>query len=255
MTQLLVSIRDTTEAELINDREIAIVDIKEPNRGSLGAASPETLEAISRIISPHQTLSFAAGELLEWLLPHGQALKPSPRHYYGNLWNRFNFIKLGLAGAIRSKHDWRTQLQLFFDEIPRDCKTKPVVVSYLDFEASQSPTPHDLIEFASSVDACSTILFDTFDKSKNSLANQSQPELTSLITEAKSQSLTTVLAGSITTDCLDDALTHQPDFIGVRGAVCGSHRTDSITPERVNEFVHVLQQANWNRASKKQNSS
>ena len=93
MTQLLVSIRDTTEAELINDCEIAIVDVKEPNRGSLGAASPKTLEAISRIISQPQTLSFAAGELLDWLSPHGQALNQSPRHYYGNLWNRYNFIK------------------------------------------------------------------------------------------------------------------------------------------------------------------
>ena len=54
MAQLLVSIRDTAEAELINNCKVAIVDVKEPNRGSLGAATPNMLEAISRIIPQPQ---------------------------------------------------------------------------------------------------------------------------------------------------------------------------------------------------------
>lgn len=250
MAQLLVSIRDTAEAELINKCNIAIVDVKEPKRGSLGAATPKMLEAISGIISQPQTLSFAAGELSEWLSPNGQTFNKSPGSYYENVWNTFDFIKLGLAGATRDNNDWKTQLRLFFGEIPRDSKTKPVVVSYLDFQSSHSPTPNELIDFASSIDACSTILFDTFNKAKNSLASQSQSLLTDLIAKARSRSLTTVLAGSISTDCLGTALTSQPDLIGVRGAVCDSLRTDSISSDRVNEFVRVLQQANWNRALK-----
>lgn len=250
MPQLLVSIRDTAEAELINNCDIAIVDVKEPNRGSLGSATPKVLEAIAHILPQSQTLSFAAGELLEWLTPSGQTLKRSPKIYYHNLWNRFNFIKLGLAGATRNGHDWRAQLKLFFDEIPQDSQTKPVVVSYLDFNSSQSPTPHDLIEFASTFASCSTILFDTFDKSKNSLATQGKTGLINLIGQAKSRGLTTVLAGSITADCLTAALDPLPDFIGVRGAVCDFQRTGTVTLERVNEFVRVLQQANQNRTSK-----
>lgn len=244
MAQLLVSIRDTAEAELINNCKVAIVDVKEPSRGSLGAATPNMLEAISRIIPQPQTLSFAAGELSDWMSPCGQTFNQSPGNYYKNLWNTFDFIKLGLAGTVQSKYDWQVQLKLFFDDLPRNSKTKPVVVSYLDFKSSQSPSPADLIEFANSLDACSTILFDTFDKSKDLLTTQSLAGITGLIAKAKSQSLTTVLAGSITTDCLSDALTAQPDLIGVRGAVCDSQRTGSITPERVNEFVRVLQQAN-----------
>lgn len=251
MAQLLVSIRDTAEAELVNQCNITIVDVKEPNLGSLGAATPEILKAISRIISQPQTLSFAAGELSEWLSPSGQAFNKSPGRYYENVWNSFDYIKLGLAGATRDDYDWQAQLRLFFSEIPRDTKTKPVVVSYLDFQSSHSPSPHDLIDFASSIDACSTILFDTFDKTQNSLASQSQTLLTDLIAKARLQSLTTVLAGSITTDCLNAALISQPDFIGVRGAVCDSLRTDSIIPDRVNEFVRLLQQANRNRPPKK----
>lgn len=250
MAKLLVSIRDTAEAELINNCNVAIVDVKEPDRGSLGAATPNMLKAISRIITQPQSLSFAAGELSEWMSPCGQSFSPSPGSYFKNLWNTFDFIKLGLAGTAQSKYDWKVQLKLFFDEIPKNSKTKPVVVSYLDFKSSQSPSPTDLIEFANSLDPCSTILFDTFDKSKDSLTIQSLAGLKELIAKAKSHALTTVLAGSITSDCLADALTAQPDLIGVRGAVCDSQRTGSIAPERLSEFVRVLQQANRNRTSK-----
>ena len=79
MAQLLVSIRDTAEAELINNCKVAIVDVKEPSRGSLGAATPNMLEAISRIIPQPQTLSFAAGELSDWMSPCGQTFNQSPR--------------------------------------------------------------------------------------------------------------------------------------------------------------------------------
>lgn len=244
MAQLLVSIRDTAEAEMINDCDVAIVDVKEPTRGSLGAATPKMLESISQVITQPQTLSFAAGELSDWLSPNGQSLNQSPGKYYESVWNRFDFIKLGLAGVGKENHHWQTPLQLFFDEIPKSGKTKPVVVSYLDFQSSQTPSPRELIDFASSLDDCSTILFDTFRKSENSIAFHSQLELTDLIAKAKSQGLTTVLAGSITAKCLPTALRSQPDFIGVRGAVCDSQRTGSINTNRVNEFARALQQPN-----------
>ena len=69
MTQLLVSVRNVDEAISAVEGGADIIDVKDPDRGSLGSAAPEVIlavaHAVSRIYGAKPPLSLALGELQE----------------------------------------------------------------------------------------------------------------------------------------------------------------------------------------------
>src|SRR5262249_54204912 len=66
-TRLLVSVRSAAEAVSALDGGADIIDIKEPERGSLGRADNATMTAILDAVSGRKPVSAACGELLEAL--------------------------------------------------------------------------------------------------------------------------------------------------------------------------------------------
>ena len=63
MTGLLVSVRSAAEARAALLGGADLIDVKEPLRGSLGAADADRLREISEVVSGQLTLSAAWGEL------------------------------------------------------------------------------------------------------------------------------------------------------------------------------------------------
>ncbi|MFM9024862.1 MAG: (5-formylfuran-3-yl)methyl phosphate synthase, partial [Planctomycetaceae bacterium] len=60
---LLVSVRDAAEAEEALAGGASIVDVKEPRRGPLGAASAATAAAVAGAVAGHAPWTLACGEL------------------------------------------------------------------------------------------------------------------------------------------------------------------------------------------------
>ena len=87
MTKLLVSVRSAAEAQIACESGVDLIDVKEPARGSLGAADPATMDAIVRQVAGRRPLSVALGELTE------------PAALSAAFAGRVKFAKFGLAGG------------------------------------------------------------------------------------------------------------------------------------------------------------
>ena len=96
MARLLVSVRNSDEAVIGCDARISILDIKEPNHGSLGRATDECIASIVQVTPSSIPISVAYGELSE-----------TPPPLAPELCGRIEFAKVGLAGM--AKQAWQSQ--------------------------------------------------------------------------------------------------------------------------------------------------
>src|SRR5438876_8959932 len=97
MAGLLVSVRSAAEAATVLDGGAALVDVKEPARGSLGRADDEVRAEVRAVLAGRVPMSIALGEL-------GVSLDPGP-DLAG-----IAFAKWGLAGCVDL--EWQDRLRL-----------------------------------------------------------------------------------------------------------------------------------------------
>jgi uncharacterized protein (UPF0264 family) len=235
LSQFLISVRNLDEAKIVARHPIGILDVKEPSRGSLGAANPCTLLEIADSIEPGLAKSFSAGELADWIDVSKPGVVNSLQDWYGkSVLSRYRFIKVGLANML-CRADWENDWHSLFRHLPGNLS--PVLVAYLDHTRCDAPGPAEIIKFASEQSTCQTILFDTHDKSENLFFHLSENQLTEMIASTKRNNLTSVVAGSIDVECLEAVRLACPNFIGIRGAVCRNCRTSEIDEDRLRRLL------------------
>lgn len=225
MTRLLVSVRDIREAQAAVCGGADLVDIKEPLKGSLGAASADTWQRIVREFGGTTLLSAAMGELLELDQCRYEALRG------------LTFAKLGLAGcAVVSK--WQLRWQHVLDRLPDGVEAAAVV--YADWPHARGPEPMEIIEYAKRL-RCSAVLFDTFEKHRGNLLDHlPMQQLAALASAVRTYDMKLVLAGSLTMDIMPQITSLRPDYVAVRGAVCGGDRTTAVNETLVSELAQWL---------------
>ena len=265
LPKLLVSIRSAEEANIVENAEIGILDVKEPSRGGLGASDPETLREIAEVVNrsnQNRVLSFSAGELIQWFPQLGgvadeldlKSDRSLVQHYGHGLLSQYKYVKVGLAGSFYGQAngqviegskrgskqilDWRTIWKRFFEDLP--IPTRAVAVVYLDFRDCSAPPPGEVIRVAAEANNCDVVLFDTFHKSGNLFSHVSITELEEMVRSARNHGLIAVIAGSIDLSCLVKVVSAAPDFVGVRGAVCRGERTSQIDSDLVDKFAREL---------------
>ena len=229
MTRLLVSVRDATEALAALRGGAALIDVKEPRHGSLGAAAPEIWREVRRAVPEEVPCSAALGELRD-VTPEQIA------SWRGSLAG-YQFAKLGLAGC-GAIPDWNHRWQATLRELPPG--TSRVAVIYADWQSAGAPAPEEILQAA--IDsACSAILLDTFGKADGPIsAYLSQKELSQILGVARAAGLLTVLAGSLHLALVRELLSLAPDFVAVRGAVCRSGRARTVDESLVSGFAEIL---------------
>ena len=235
MTKLLVSVRNLEEARIVAESEVAILDVKEPDQGALGAATPATLHAIAQKLGGTTKLSFAAGELRD-LMTLGSSLKT--QNPDDDLSERFDYCKIGLAGMNRFP-DWVDLWSSAWEQLP---KTKErVAVGYADHSLCDAPAIQQIIEAAPKSN-CKFFLLDTFNKvnRKNVLDWIAPNQLGELVRQCHAANLKVVVAGSVTESLLKSIWVTKPDFIGIRGAVCDDNRNNAISKTKLNRFVNSM---------------
>lgn len=229
MTNLLVSVRGSVEASAALRGGAALIDVKEPLHGSLGAAAPEVWRQVREAVPQHVPCSAALGELTQITTNHAAQWRTSLAGY--------QFSKIGLAGC-REMGDWQARWQTVLRELRPE--TQPVAVVYADWQSTGAPSPSEVLEAAQS-NGCAALLIDTFDKARGPLtAHLSTSDINSILAAAKNASLTTVLAGSLTLDLARELSSLAPDYFAVRGAVCRGSRTGSVDEELVRVFADLL---------------
>ncbi len=228
MTKLLVSVRDANEAQTALDSGVDLIDVKEPNRGSLGKADNTTIEKIAQVVGQQRPVSVALGELAD---------------YNDHDFIRFSFpasvrfAKIGLARCGNNSR-WPRRLENFWECFPGHVQR--IAVIYADWQTADAPPPEEILHQASHLN-CSGVLVDTFDKSRPGLAMLcSANELQKITAALRQSNLISVLAGRIMASDIAKLLPYHPDFIAVRSAVCHPDRNGTIEAVKIWEIRKLL---------------
>lgn len=215
---LLVSVRDATEAALALRGGADWIDVKEPTRGPLGAADPDTIAAVVECVGGRVPVSAAAGELLD----------QPPAAAVAGL-RGVGFVKLGLAGcaSVRQWSErWHAARSL-------TGTAALIAVAYADWQRAHAPPPTDVLHLAAAVGA-PAVLVDTYDKSACGLLDVwPVSELAQFVASARRQRVAIALAGKLRGAALRQAAQLVPDWIAVRGAACDAGRCGRIALRRV----------------------
>ena len=226
MIKLLVSVRDAHEAHAAMAGGAQIIDVKEPQRGALGAGSLRQLAEVAAMVNGYLPLSAALGELLDY--------PPSDRlsRVHG-----YSFAKVGMSGCARVPH-WPQLWADFIAALPQPVLV--VAVVYADYEIASAPPPHWILDVAKQL-GISYLLIDTFDKSGgNLLSHLTRNELSEIIAAARETQMTVALAGALTTAVLPRVISMGPDIVAVRGMVCRGGRTGRVDSSRVRQIAKQL---------------
>lgn len=226
MTRLLVSVRSGVEAAAALRGGADVVDIKEPRRGSLGAADAITWQEVVSVVRGAVPLSAALGELTEAALPSRAAALQGVA-----------FAKVGLAGAQRTA-DWRRAWEQVLDCLPPE--TARVAVAYADWQRAAAPSPQEVVNTGATL-GCRVLLVDTWCKTAGRLGDLlPEPSLAALLDRARDLQMRIALAGSLRLTDLPAICRLAPDWIAVRGAACVGGREGSICEQAVQQLSRCL---------------
>jgi len=227
VTGLLVSVRSAGEAQIALAGGADLIDVKEPRRGSLGAAEPSVWAEVLVAIGGKVPISAALGELLV------DFHREIGRHAQG-----LQFAKVGLAGCA-DVGDWAARWTRAMCSFPRG--VQPVAVAYADRRAARSPAADEILPIAARIHA-PYLLVDTFDKAGGPLLDHlSIDDLTALSDRAAGHEMRLVLAGSLDEASLRRLAPLAPAYFAVRGAACGGARTQAIELARVKRLATIVQ--------------
>lgn len=227
MSRLLVSVRNTKEAQAALAGGADLIDIKEPTRGALGAADVAAWRAIQATVANRAPVSAALGELLD------EGCLALAQQSAG-----MQMVKAGLAGCA-AHCDWPRRLQQLRCALPPGVRL--VAVIYADAASAHTPSPDEILAIAQQLEL-DTLLIDTFDKARGDLFQHlSLERLSSLVTSAKQANMQVALAGSLSLATIPSALTLAPEWIAVRGAAClGGERQTSIDSQCVSHLARLV---------------
>ncbi len=232
---LLVSVRSAAEALSALAGCADVIDVKEPNQGSLGAADDDTISAIVRAVDGRAPVSAALGELVDLIAsPEG--------HSERRLVEGVSLFKLGLARCANLA-DWQSRWQQTTERIASSSlsdSAQPVAVVYADWTAAEAPSPSDILHTAIQC-RCPALLIDTWDKSGGNLFDHwPTEELQAFLATVRACDMAIVLAGSLTGHDIATAARLTPDLVAVRTAACSHGRTGTVSEKKVRELKNVI---------------
>ena len=226
MIRLLVSVRDVAETQAAVAGGADIIDVKEPDRGALGAASPAVWQAVAACCHESRPLSLALGELTDIRPMIGSRVPATAQH-----------AKLGLHGCRRID-DWSRQWHQHLASLP--IGVAPVAVAYADWREADAPLPADVLQHACRAQ-CGMLLLDTWTKDGRTLLDWITPtDLQRFIATAHQARLQVAIAGSIDNRSIRQILPMKPDVIAVRTAACAGGRQGVVDTKRVSDLARLV---------------
>ena len=216
--KLLVSVRSVTEAQAALHGGADLIDVKDPARGSLGRPDNDVLAEIFQLVQGRAPRGAAMGEMKD---ASKESIPPLPLDY----------AKFGLAESSRPTLARNTFAA------SGATSTKVVPAMYADCERAEAPGIQSVIQFV--IDhRFPVLLIDTFVKDGRGLFDWlSERELIAVVERLHGEGIELALAGSLTVEDLPRIREISPDWLAVRGAVCGQgNRLGDVDGERVAEL-------------------
>jgi uncharacterized protein (UPF0264 family) len=222
VTAMLASVRNEEEAVLARSAGVDIIDLKDPDRGALGALETEL---VRRIVSRHyKEIPFSAtiGDIpfrAESIGPEIAAMAETG----------VDFVKVGVFGDPGDAACMRTLHAASMRGI------RVVLVLF-----AEDPLPRDFRVYARH--GIAGIMLDTRDKHSGSLRDKLPDcQLQAFVTQAREVKLFCGLAGSLSQADIPALTNLAPDYLGFRGALCRRHcRTDGLDSEAIRQIRLLL---------------
>ena len=224
--RLLVSVTDAHEARVAVEGGVDIVDVKNPDEGSLGAPSPGSIERVREVVPPDRPVSAAIGDMPN--LPGTAALAA-----LGAARSGAAYVKVGLWGTSTTDEAVAV-LTAVQDAL--DGGTAVIAAAYADAErVPGGPLPPGDVVAAARRAGVGGCLLDTALKDGRGLFEWLTPEaLAALVADGHAAGLEMALAGALRAEDLSVVRTTGADIAGVRSAACrDGRRTAPLDAERI----------------------
>jgi uncharacterized protein (UPF0264 family) len=235
--KVLISIISTEELSAAIKGKADIIDIKNPEEGSLGAACPLLIKQI-RILAPNYLISVAIGDMPN--LPCTAALAAM-----GVAMFNIDYIKIGLYGI----HSYNEALKLLTNVVNsiREYNSEILIVGagYGDAKNFGGVNPLKIPKIVKNAGA-NIAMLDTINKKDKTLFDfLEHAQLKMFVKEAHNLGLLAALAGSLQKDDLSTLYELGTDITGFRGAICNNNdRKNGVVSETkvadIMKFVHNL---------------
>jgi uncharacterized protein (UPF0264 family) len=224
--ELLVSVRSAAEAQAALAGGAAVIDVKEPRHGPLGAAPEAAIREVVHHVAGRRPVSAALGELAD-----GSDIPSVPG---------LSYVKWGLARCERTP-GWQNQLAAAGGGLRRTNPCcRPVATAYGDWRRAGAPPPQLVWEFVRN-QGWDVFLLDTCGKDGTTLLDWLPgEELIRLCRQCRAAGVRVALAGSLGPEQIAQLKPAAPDWFAVRGAACRGGRDGTIDGPAVRRLVQLV---------------
>lgn len=227
MTQLLISVKNYEEAMSALDAGADIIDLKDSEKGALGALPLHTIERIVRAVNGQVPTSATVGDWHEDLT--GLIAKIRATSNTG-----VDYIKAEYGKSLHTRK-WTNAIA----EI-KTYGVKLIVMFLVDKYANFSE-----IESFKAL-GFSGVMLDTEGKMEHHLLDYLQPtELSQIAMRLKKVGLISGFSGSLRIEHVEILSDIAPDFLGFRGGVCHQfNRQNTLSPSKIEDIRNMLYKNN-----------
>lgn len=205
MTGMLASVNSVAEAVLVLNAQVDIIDLKQPERGALGALDTDLVVQIVTEIAGRCPVSATVGDLPMQPVVVFNAVKAMAN-------TGVDYVKIGFF----PEGDSLATVKKLAELTPQ---TNLIAVLFADTQ------PDFAIISALKQAGFAGVMLDTMDKHKGSLTQvMTQIDIARFVELAKKQSLLCGLAGSLRLDDIAALMPYQVNYLGFRGALCVQHQ-------------------------------
>jgi uncharacterized protein (UPF0264 family) len=237
---LLVSVARAGEVAAALEGGAGILDVKDPESGSLGAAAPAVVAAARRRAPPAVLVSAALGDALE----PGRGEDPAglPRLASELAAAGADVIKVGLAdvapdGAARALRRLREAVAL---ECGGRVAPRIVAVAFADSPPGAPGVPAFRLPAIAAQAGLAGAMLDTRRKGTSIVEILGETRLRRWVDEVRARGLLAGVAGSLRLEDLPRVAAAGPDVAGLRGAVCVGGRAGALSGELVRRARRAL---------------
>ena len=234
--KLLVSVVNKAEALDSIRGGAHILDVKNPEEGSLGANFPRVIKQVRKVTPKTLEVSATIGDLPN--VPGTASLAA-----LGAAVSGVDYIKVGLFGVKNSEEATALMSEVVRAVKEYDSGLKTIASGYADFRYVGCVNPLDLPEVAHKAGADGVLVDVKIKKGKNNLFNfLALEKLKELVNQAHDHNLLAALAGSLQKQDIPRVHNLGADIIGVRGAVCTKkdRLAGKLEREKVIEFAQEI---------------
>ena len=229
-TNLLVSIKDFSEIsdDLIDF--VNIIDLKDPNKGSIGSWEPSEISKVVKLYKSKIKISATLGDIFD----NKKFLTKLEKFDELNL----DFIKFGLLS-----HNFNSLYEKIKLVSLNKYKTDLVCVIFVDKDEKLKNTKNKISYLKDS--GINHILLDTFVKIKGDIFEFCDiEEIEAFINICKEYKIKTGIAGGLKEYQIPSIINLNPDIIGFRSAVCENRSRSGIIQKkkikRISSYFRVF---------------